>query len=235
MNVRPPATAPPTTVAPTTVALIDDHELFSASLAVMLRIEGLRVVVPELVSAAQLCEDIAASHPDITIVDRDLGAIGHGEALIEPITRAGSAVIVVSASLSAVLIGGCLAQGAVACIAKSEPLDHLLVAVRSITRGVRPVREADRYAFIDAWRQWQASSSATMAPFAKLTRQEASVLGDLMDGQTVKAIACEHYLSQTTIRTHVRGILTKLGVASQLEAIALARRAGWERAASARG
>jgi DNA-binding NarL/FixJ family response regulator len=48
-----------------------------------------------------------------------------------------------------------------------------------------------------------------------------------MEGRSVDRIAETSFVSSDTVRTQVRAILTKLGVNSQLEAVAMARRAGW--------
>lgn len=48
-----------------------------------------------------------------------------------------------------------------------------------------------------------------------------------MDGMTVERIAVESVVSAGTVRTQVKSILAKLGVNSQLQAVALASRAGW--------
>jgi DNA-binding NarL/FixJ family response regulator len=43
----------------------------------------------------------------------------------------------------------------------------------------------------------------------------------------VREVAQEAFVSEATVRTHVKSILAKLGVSSQLAAVALARDAGW--------
>jgi DNA-binding NarL/FixJ family response regulator len=43
----------------------------------------------------------------------------------------------------------------------------------------------------------------------------------------VATIAARTHVAETTVRTQVRGVLTKLGVGSQLEAVALAHHSGW--------
>ena len=48
-----------------------------------------------------------------------------------------------------------------------------------------------------------------------------------MAGLPAAAIAAAGYVSEATVRTQIRAVLTKLGVTSQLQAVALARRAGW--------
>ena len=163
----------------------------------------------------------------VTMVDRDLGPLGAGEELIEPMVRAGSAVIVVSATVDDVTIGRCLARGALAYVGKSAALETMLTTVLRTARGERVVAEADRRRLIDAWRRSAARSVAETTPFRSLTPREALVLGQLMEGRSVRAIAGMSYVAEGTVRAQVHSILSKLGVGKQLEAVALAVRTGW--------
>jgi two-component system nitrate/nitrite response regulator NarL len=52
-----------------------------------------------------------------------------------------------------------------------------------------------------------------------LTPRERNVLTHLVAGRTVEEIAAADFVAVTTVRSHVRGILTKLGVSSQLAAV----------------
>ena len=61
----------------------------------------------------------------------------------------------------------------------------------------------------------------------RLTEREAQVLRCLAGGRSVATIAAASYVAEATVRTHVRGVLTKLGVGSQLAAVALAHHSGW--------
>jgi two-component system, NarL family, nitrate/nitrite response regulator NarL len=70
-------------------------------------------------------------------------------------------------------------------------------------------------------------SAESLAALAQLTRQEQNVLAALMEGQAVREIASSNVISPLTVRSHVRSILMKLGVNSQLAAVALAHRSGW--------
>lgn len=63
--------------------------------------------------------------------------------------------------------------------------------------------------------------------FQYLTRREKQVLQALMRGETADEISRSSYVSLTTVRSQIRSILTKLGVSSQLAAVALAYRSGW--------
>ena len=64
-------------------------------------------------------------------------------------------------------------------------------------------------------------------PFARLTDRERDTLQALARGRTVHEIANSWVLSEATVRTHVRSVLAKLNVPSQLAAVSLALRSGW--------
>lgn len=63
--------------------------------------------------------------------------------------------------------------------------------------------------------------------FGRLTAREKHVLLRLIEGLSADAVARESVVSVATVRSQIRSVLAKLGVHSQLEAVALARRVGW--------
>ena len=63
--------------------------------------------------------------------------------------------------------------------------------------------------------------------FATLTEREQVVLAELIEGHCAEDIAKGAFVSISTVRSQIKAILQKLGVNSQLAAVAMARRAGW--------
>ena len=63
-------------------------------------------------------------------------------------------------------------------------------------------------------------------PFADLT-DVSVVLAELVEGHCAEEIAQAEFVSISTVRSQIKAILQKLGVSSQLAAVALARRADW--------
>lgn len=61
----------------------------------------------------------------------------------------------------------------------------------------------------------------------RLTPRESEVLRELMQGHNAATIAGRMYCSLPTVRTHIQSILIKLGVNSQLAAVAIAYRMQW--------
>jgi DNA-binding NarL/FixJ family response regulator len=70
---------------------------------------------------------------------------------------------------------------------------------------------------------------AEAAVLRQLTATEARTLRALADGWSAERVAAATGTSITTVRTHIRNILGKLGVHSQREAVAVAARSGWVR------
>ena len=68
---------------------------------------------------------------------------------------------------------------------------------------------------------------APLPHFADLTERERFVLAELMEGHCAEEIAQAAFVSISTVRSQIKAILQKLGVSSQLAAVALARRADW--------
>jgi DNA-binding NarL/FixJ family response regulator len=118
-------------------------------------------------------------------------------------------------------------SGAVGYVLKSQPFDELLGTVRAALDGRPVLGMGERFELLATLRRHRSDEAARAAPFDRLTPREQQVLRALADGRNVEAIAGEWVVSQATVRTQVRGILGKLGVSTQLAAVAAARRAGW--------
>jgi two-component system, NarL family, nitrate/nitrite response regulator NarL len=69
--------------------------------------------------------------------------------------------------------------------------------------------------------------SRQLLQFDRLTRREEEVLSALMRGAKARDICAQSYVSMPTVRSQIRSILIKLGVTSQLAAVALAYQSGW--------
>ena len=65
-----------------------------------------------------------------------------------------------------------------------------------------------------------------MARSPELTGRELEILGYVSAGKTSKEIAAELFISENTVRNHVRNVLDKLGLKSRFEAVTWAQREG---------
>jgi DNA-binding NarL/FixJ family response regulator len=89
------------------------------------------------------------------------------------------------------------------------------------------MNQGERHRLLAELRAWRARDRAEHEPYLRLSPRERDVLRALAQGGSVADIAQRAFVSVATVRTQVRAILQKLGVSSQLEAVALAHRLGW--------
>ena len=210
------------------VVIIEDHVLLAQSLRLALAAEGANVVVLPLTDGATLVAECMVHKPHVVFLVLDLGeSTGPGDALIGPLAQSGVRVVVLTGSTDKSRLGGCLEAGAVGLLEKTTELELLVDNVRLAVTGERMMPAQRRLDLLLESRRVRVQRRAALADFESLTEREAEVLAGLMHGVTVDEIADRLYVSTATVRTHVRAILRKLGVRSQLAAVARARIAGW--------
>ena len=93
--------------------------------------------------------------------------------------------------------------------------------------GAKVLDRADRLALLQGLAQAGKERQHAFVTYSLLTNREQGTLQALGEGHSVHEIADDWVVSEATVRTHVRGVLVKLGVVSQLAAVAAARRNGW--------
>ena len=210
------------------VLLIEDHVLLAHSLGLALRAEGMQVAVAALTSCADIVAGAQTDPPDLVLLDLELGGeIGDGSALVRPLTDTGARVLVVTGVTDRCRLAATVEQGAVGLVSKSEPFDVLLDTVLRLARGEQVFGQDSCQQLLIELRRHRTVERARRQPFEQLTPREQQVLSALADGKTVDVISSEWVVSTATVRTQVRAVLTKIGVNSQLAAVALARRSGW--------
>ncbi|MFC7494600.1 MULTISPECIES: response regulator [unclassified Nocardioides] len=212
------------------ILIIEDHTLFAESLELALNLEGYdvqRIPIPEDGGAQAVLAAVVRQRPRIVLLDLDLGGVGDGVRLITPMVKAGANVVVVTASNDRARWGESLRHGARKVLSKSQPLNEILSTVRRINQGFPVIDRAEREALINLWHEQGLERVALQRRLALLTPREEAVLGELMQGRTVRDIATSSFVSEATVRTQVKAILSKLEVSSQLAAVGLANTAGW--------
>jgi two-component system, NarL family, nitrate/nitrite response regulator NarL len=215
----------------TRVALVEDHALLAESMYVALSAEGFvtRIVTvpPDAESVAEMLDPILEGRPDVVLLDLDLGAAGDGTALVRPLTDGGCAVVVVTGASEQTRWGSCLANGARTVLPKTASLEVIVETVRRVVAGDAVMPEARRYELIQTWHRQRNGNQEMRAKLDRLTPREEEVLAALTEGKRVRDIASESYVSEATVRTQVKSVLAKLGVTSQIAAVAFARELDW--------
>jgi DNA-binding NarL/FixJ family response regulator len=214
------------------IAVVEDHALLAQSLRFTLGAEGADVRVVDLTSPGAVLADCLSQRPAVVLLDLDLGSLaGDGTALIAPLAESGAAVLVLTGSTDSARLGRCFEVGASGVIEKTEELDVLVEQVRRAAAGEHVGSDQRRHDLLVETRHQRETRQKQLAPFDSLTERESDVLAALLRGRQVQQISRDLFVSTATVRTHVRGILQKLDVRSQLAAVAQAREAGWQSAA----
>lgn len=209
------------------VLVVDDHELFSEALSLLLqgrsdvRLIGAARAADE---ALALCEPDA---PDVVLMDVDLPGVDGIEATrriraSHPETR----VVVVTGLDDPVLVASAIAAGACGYVPKTWAPEEILDVVRRAAAGELVMPEthlAPVLAELEAGRG--GPPGAVM--LRRLTPREGEILRALAAGDGVPEIAARLGISALTVQSHVKNILAKLGVHSRLEAVTLAWRTGF--------
>jgi DNA-binding NarL/FixJ family response regulator len=114
--------------------------------------------------------------------------------------------------------------GAAGFLDKNTAVDDLLATIRAAAAGEVLVDPAVLASLLPRLAAERQSTQDVNARLARLTAREREVLGLMSAGCRNDAIATRLVISTPTVRTHAQNILLKLGVHSQLEAVALAAR-----------
>jgi two-component system nitrate/nitrite response regulator NarL len=226
----PAATSTPLTdidAESVTVLVVEDHALLAQSLVIALNAEGCPARVGTLISPTMLLQQVRTCRPGVVLLDLDLGALGDGLDLVQPLTELGARVLVVSGTTDRVRLAETVERGAVGFLSKTAPFEQLLSTVLDVVAQRPVLSTARRYELMAELRSARAARSKNLAPFKTLTPREQMVLSALAQGQRAETIATAAFLSEATVRSQIRGVLAKLGVKSQLEAVALAWTVGW--------
>jgi DNA-binding NarL/FixJ family response regulator len=145
----------------------------------------------------------------------------HPARLARALVDAGASVIALSVGASAAGVAACVEQGAAGLLHIDALADELVsIAKVSAVKATAPVRQNG-----NGSNGSQRTRRQLPAPFdalVHLTSTERKVLFHMMEGRAAGEIASELVVSLTTVRSHIRSILRKLNVNSQLAAVAIA-------------
>lgn len=208
--------------------IVDDHRVLTESLALALRLEGFEdVAVADDFTIQGVLDAAAKAEADVVLLDLHLGGSASGVGLVAPLVAWGARVLVLTAEQAPHLLAECLEAGATGLFDKVQPLDHLAHLIRDAAQGRTVLQPAARDQLVAALRQHRSRETVRLDAFSHLTARENAVLRLLLDGRTAGDIAAAQTVSISTVRGHIRLVLQKLGVNSQLAAVVLAHRAGW--------
>jgi DNA-binding NarL/FixJ family response regulator len=206
------------------VLVVDDAPLFRAGMSAAFTDEGFDVV--GAVGDGMAAIDRArATGPDLVVLDVLMPGMS-GLEVLEPILRAspGSRVVLLTSSESGEDLLAAIKGGARGYIVKDTPLPELVAAVRQVLDGGAVVSPAMGGKLFDTVAHLLRHRDTASARKAALTGREIEILQYVADGHTSKEIGERLFISENTVKNHVRNILDKLGLHSRNEAVMYALR-----------
>jgi two-component system, NarL family, response regulator LiaR len=202
------------------VMLVDDHPMVRKGLATILKVYDDLELVGEAANgedAIQLCAQVL---PDVILMDLLMPKMDGATATRLIRTQYPRVqVVALSSFKEEKLVQSALKAGAIGYLLKDISADELAQAIRAAHSGRATLSPEATQALVSAANQ-------PPAPGHDLTERERVVLALMVEGLNNTQIAARLVVSPSTIKTHVSNILSKLGVASRSEAVALALRSG---------
>ena len=204
------------------ILIVENHDLLAEALVLALSDRGFDCTVAQLTSAVPVLEQAAQLRPALVLLDLNLDD-ADGLDLIRGLRAIGAKVLVVTGCTDESRVASALALGASGWVSKAQPFERLLDAAESVMRD-RPLVGDARYAeLIQLGTARLEADRELKQRMAQLTVREREVLWALSEGESAGEIAKALVVSLGTVRSHIQGILGKLGVSSQLAAVARAR------------
>ena len=202
------------------ILLCDDHVVFADALAMALTAHGEQVVGVTR-SVAEALVEVRATEPEVVLMDLHFGTGPDGLTGLRKLATGSSPprFVLLSGAVDGRVLADAVAAGADGIISKAEPLNVLLSAVRRVAAGSF---YADPDLMLTSMRPSSADLDQVQLSAQFLTPREREVLGRLVQGSSTAELADAMGVGVATVRTHVQSVLSKLGVASRLEAVTLA-------------
>lgn len=197
------------------VLIVDDHPVVRTGLGAIVSSQRDLELVGEAATAAEAIALFEAHSPDISLVDLSLPDRSGVEVIAT--LRAKSPLakfVVLTANLGSSDIAKALQAGAHAYLFKDATSDELLTTIRTVSRGGRYLSPA------------VGNRLDETVGRPDLTTRELEVLQWIAHGHSNRQIAKQLGIAEETVKTHVRNILDKFGVASRSKAVALSHKLG---------
>jgi DNA-binding NarL/FixJ family response regulator len=209
------------------ILLVDDHPLTRSALAGLLRQHGFEVV-GEAEDGEQAIERAAELEPDLILLDLSMPGLDGLSALPRLREAAPNCeVVVLTASGTEENLLGAIRGGAAGYLLKSEPPERIVGFLRGVANGEAALSGAVARRLLEQVRAGGGRGSGVPDSIAAvLSARELEVLLLLDEHLGTDEIAKRLFISEHTVRSHVKSLLRKLGVSSRreaLEALATAR------------
>jgi DNA-binding NarL/FixJ family response regulator len=208
----------------TRLLVVDDVPLFRAGL-----VAALKDVQFSVVGEADTAEGAVAAaenlQPDLVLLDVLMPGLS-GLEVVEKIQAVSpsSKVILLTGSESEEDLISALRSGARGYIVKDTPFPALVDSIKAVAKGGAAISSTMAGKLFDISRQLLRHQELLQSRKPALTGREIEVLEKVAQGMTSREIGDKLYISENTVKNHIRNILDKLGLHSRNEAVLYAVR-----------
>ncbi|WP_113627843.1 nitrate/nitrite response regulator protein NarP [Pectobacterium peruviense] len=195
------------------VLIVDDHPLMRRGIRQLLATDAIFDVIGEASNGMEALSLANRDSPDIILLDLNMKGLS-GLDTLHALRRDGicARVIVLTVSDAPSDIYALMDAGADGYLLKDSAPEHLLDSIRSSDAFSEQVRDVLRH---------RIAIKETPSPFTVLTERELDVLQEVASGLSNKQIAAVLYISEETVKVHIRNMLRKLNVRSRVAATVL--------------
>lgn len=198
------------------VLTVDDHPLLREGIAAVINNQPDMLLVAQAASGFEAIQMFREHRPDVTLMDLRLPDISGIDALIaiRAEFNAEVRIIMLTTFEGDVEIQRALAAGARGYMLKSMPPKDLVEVIRQVHAGKKRVPPE------------VAARLAEHFSDESLTQREVEVLGHVATGNRNRDIAGKLFISEETVKVHIKHVMEKLGASDRTEAVAIGVRRG---------
>jgi len=203
------------------LVVVDDHALFRAGLVSLLAQMPEFEVVGEAGNGHQALDVIQRTRPDIALIDVNMPEMG-GVETVEALQKVETLrIVMLTISKHDDDLFGAIAAGAHGYLLKNSEPEELRRAILLVADGKSVLSPEVTGRVLKA-----VSNARGMPSEIGLSKREMEVLDCLAIGKTSAQIASDLFITENTVKTHVRHILEKLEAANRAEAVSRAIQMG---------
>jgi two-component system NarL family response regulator len=209
---------------PIRVAVVDDEELFRRGLTMLLNLEDDIDVVGDVGDGAAAAVLVAAAVPDVVLMDVRIPNGSGIEACraikdVAPTAR----IIMLTASDEEADLYDAMKGGASGYMLKDSSVDQVAHAIRLVADGQSLISPSMAIKLLDEFKNISRADQQTV-PAPRLTKRELEVLRLVSQGLNNREIGRQLFISENTVKNHVRNTLEKLQLHSRIDAVMYAVR-----------
>jgi DNA-binding NarL/FixJ family response regulator len=201
--------------------VVDDHALFRAGLVSLLTTIPEFEIVGEAGDGREALSVVEKTKPDVVLLDVNMPVMG-GVEMVEALhEKQQPRILMLTISKHDEDLFGAIAAGADGYLLKDAEPEELRRAINHVAEGRSVLSPEVTGRVLKA-----VSSSQGIPPEVALSKREMDVLRCLAKGMTSVQIASDLFISENTVKTHVRHILEKLEASNRAEAVSRAMQLG---------